>query len=126
MLRNPKLRTSINALDAFTVSGRSSASLLTVWGGLEQLFAPSQGELRFRTAAYISSYLEDAGPRRYKLYREVLQLYNDRSSAAHSAKESEIEPLVQSWIILRNAVIRMIDDERIPDQQYLEKKLFGV
>ena len=66
--RHPKLLTAIKACDGCRVRARTSASLLAAWGAIEQLFAPSTGELRFRVAANLATYLEPRGPRRLATY----------------------------------------------------------
>ncbi len=121
---NTKFCSAFKAFDLATIRGRVSASMLSLWGGLEQLFAPSAGELRFRVAALLASYLEDPGSSRYEIYKTILKLYNERSIAAHTAQEVETKPFVDTYIIMRNALIRMIDDEKIPTQQDLEHRLF--
>jgi hypothetical protein len=121
---NSMLRTAIKAFDSATVHGRTSASLLALWGGLEQLFAPSPGELRFRVAALLASYLEPPGTARFELYKRILKLYNDRSVAAHTAEEIETAPLVHSYVLMRNALVRMIDENKVPSQPDLEALLF--
>jgi hypothetical protein len=99
--------------------------MLALWGGLEQIFAPSAGELRFRVAALLGSYLEDPGPARHELYKQVLEPYNERSIAAHTAQDVDIQPLVRTYVIMRNALVRMIDEGKIPKQSDLESLLFA-
>jgi hypothetical protein len=41
-----------------------------------------------------------------------------------AADTAEIATLVQSFVILRNALVRMIDDGTVPSQADLEKRLF--
>jgi hypothetical protein len=123
---NPRFYGAFKAFDSATVRGRASASMLAIWGGLEQLFAPSAGELRFRVAALLASYLETPGPSRLELYKQVLKLYNERSIAAHTAQDVETGPLVQTYVIMRNALVRMIDEEKVPTQADLESMLFCV
>ncbi|MFC0218053.1 hypothetical protein ACFFJ7_06590 [Pseudochelatococcus lubricantis] len=118
------LNMALRAADACTVRGRPASALLTVWGALEELFAPSRAELRFRVSAHIAAYLEAAGPKRLELFKTVADLYNARSKAAHSAQDAEVAVLVQSFVILRNALIRMIDEGIVPTQIDLEKRLF--
>ncbi|MGV6872570.1 hypothetical protein ACUSIJ_07740 [Pseudochelatococcus sp. B33] len=118
------LNMALRAADACTVRGRPASALLTVWGALEELFAPSRAELRFRVSAHIAAYLEAAGPKRLELFKTVADLYNARSKAAHSAQDAEVAALVQSFVILRNALIRMIDEGIVPTQIDLEKRLF--
>ena len=123
---NPKFFGALKAFDSSTVRGRASASMLALWGGIEQLFAPSAVELRFRVAALLASYLEPPGSVRLKLYKQVLKLYNERSLAAHTSKEVEAGPLVETYVIMRNALVRMIDEEKVPTQSELESLLFCV
>ena len=122
--RNPKVYAAFKAFDLATVRGRTSASLLALWGGLEQLFAPSAGELRFRVAALLASFLESPGTARLDLYKLILKLYNERSAAAHTAQQVETGPLVQTYVIMRKALVQIIDKQRVPTQAELETMLF--
>jgi hypothetical protein len=75
--------------------------LLSIWDAIEQLFAPTPGELRFRVASYLSSFLTVPGEKRYKLYKDILKLYNDRSAAAHTSKDIDYQPLIESFVHMR-------------------------
>jgi hypothetical protein len=121
---NSKFYTAIKAFDSATIEGRSSASLLALWGSIEQLFAPSPGELRFRVSSLLASYLEPQGSARLSLYREILKLYNERSVAAHTAQQIDTDALVGTYVLMRNALARMIDENAVPTQDQLEKLLF--
>lgn len=123
--QNPKFYSVLKAFDLATLRGRASSSLLAMWGGLEQIFAPSPGELRYRVAALMASYLEGHGAKRLSLYREILKLYNERCVAAHTAQEVEIAPLVQTYVIMRNVLVRMIDTNQVPTQVDLETLLLS-
>jgi hypothetical protein len=126
MMRNcPPFRMALRAADNCTVQGRPASALLTVWGALEEIFAPSRAELRFRVSAHIAAYLEPVGQTRLELFKIVLDLYNARSKAAHTAQDAEVSAVVQSYVILRNTLIRMIDEGVVPTQAQLEKRLFG-
>lgn len=118
------LNTALRAADACTIRDRPASALLMAWGALEELFAPSRAELRFRVAAHIAAYLEPVGPKRLELFKTVADLYNARSKAAHTAQDAELSTLLQSFVILRNALIRMIDEGSMPVQADLEKLLF--
>lgn len=124
MNQNPKLYSALKSFDGATLRGRASSSLLAMWGAIEQIFAPSAGELHFRVAALMASYLEPQGTSRLELYKEILKLYNERSIAAHTAKEIETGPLVQTYVLMRNALIKMIDANQVPTQANLETLLF--
>lgn len=119
----PPLSMALRAADACTVRGRRASALLTAWGALEELFAPSRAELRFRVSAHIAAYLEPVGPKRLELFKTVADLYNARSKAAHTAQDAEVAALVQSFVILRNALVRMVDQGAVPTQADLEKRL---
>lgn len=124
--QEPKLRTAFSSFDHCTVRGRTSSSLLAVWGGLELLFSPSPpSELRFRLAAYIAAYLEPPGAKRLSRYKEVLRLYNARSKAAHAAEGPMYGDLLQSWVVMRNVLMQIVDEAHIPTQDELEDRLFG-
>lgn len=125
LISNPSFYSALKAFDAATVRGKTSSSLLALWGGLEQIFSPSPGELRFRVASTLAAYLEPQGESRLDLYKRVLKLYNERSVAAHTAKEMETGPLVETYVLMRNALVRMIDENVVPTQQDLEARLFG-
>jgi hypothetical protein len=125
MSRDRRFETTLKAFDLATVRGRSATSLLTLWGGIEQLFAPSAGELRFRVASFLASYLEPPGDRRYQCFKQLMKLYNLRSLAAHTAQEVEPAPVVETFVLMRNALVRMVDESRIPSQADLEALLFG-
>lgn len=122
---HPKLMTALLAWDACRMRAPVSQSLLTVWGALEQLFAPSSGELRYRVASNIATYLEPRGHQRLETYKQILKLYDARSVAAHTTKEVDRTVLIRSWIILRNAVVKMINEHRVPSQSDFEHLLFA-
>lgn len=126
MNKNLNFDSALRAFDSATIQGKTSSSLLSLWGAIEQLFSPSHGELRFRVSSNLAAYLEEPGDERYKLYKELLKLYNDRSAAAHTAKDIDQSPLVQTYVHLRNALLKMIQEEKIPTQKSLEASLFNI
>lgn len=75
-------------------------------------------------SAHIAAYLEPVGPKRLELFKTVAELYNARSKAAHTAQGAEVAALMQSFVILRNALVRMIDEGAIPTQADIESRLF--
>src|SRR3546814_14004559 len=58
-----------------------------------------------------------------ELFKTVADLYSARSEAAHTAQDADVAALIQSFVILRNALIRMIDEGAVPMQADLEKRL---
>jgi hypothetical protein len=124
LAQNNKFYTAIKAFDSATVSGRSSASMLALWGAIEQLFSPTRAELRFRVASLLASYLEREGEKRFELYKKVLKLYDVRSVAAHTAQEVDADSIVHTYVLMRNALAQMIDELTVPTQDDLERLLF--
>jgi hypothetical protein len=125
MKGDSRFDSAFRAFDLCTVRDRTSSSLLTVWGALETLFAPSAGELRYRVSSNIAAYLNPPGEKRLQVYREILELYNHRSTAAHTAKDADQSALLSSYVLMRNAIVRMVDDQHVPNQRELEQAIFS-
>lgn len=120
----PPLNRVLRAADICTVRGRPASALLAAWGALEELFAPSEAELRFRVSAHIAAYLEPVGAKRLELFKMVSDLYKARSKAAHTAQDVDVTSLLQSFLILRNALVRIVDEGVVPTRADLEERLF--
>ena len=125
MSRDTRFDSAFRAFDLCTIRGRTSSSLLTVWGALEQLFAPSTAELRYRVSSNIAAYLNPAGEERLTAFRRILNLYNHRSSAAHTAEDADQSALIESYVLTRNALVRMIENRHVPSQKELEEAIFS-
>jgi hypothetical protein len=115
-----KFRSVFQAFDAATIEGKRSSSLLALWGGLEQLF----GSGRYRIASLIAAYLAPPGEERLATYRRVLKLYDARSAAAHTANKADVGPLLETYVLMRNALVKIVDEGRVPAQDDLEGRLF--
>jgi hypothetical protein len=126
MKKNDKLNTAFRAFDSAAVRGKPGLSLISLWGGLEQLFLSSSAELRFRVSALIASYLSPIGPERLSLFKRILKLYDARSTAAHTANDIEMGQLVETYVMMRNALVKIIDENHVPSREELEAMLFGV
>jgi Apea-like HEPN len=99
--------------------------LISLWGALEAIFSPSTSELRFRVSALISSYLNPPGPNRLAHQKQIAELYDKRSAAAHGKSKHDSDDLVQTFELLRKVLIQIIRDGELPTRQHLENKLFG-
>lgn len=121
---NPLMQAAIDVCDESRVRRRSSHSMLAIWGALEHLFSPSKNELRHRVASNIATYLESRGQHRLDMYKEILKLYDQRSNAAHTTSKVETKFLIDSWVLLRNVLMKMILERKIPSQFDFEKALF--
>ena len=58
--------------------------------------------------------------------KRVLTFYNERSIAAHTSRDIEMAPLVETYVLMRNALVRMIADEKVPTASDLDALLFCV
>lgn len=123
--KHPKLHTAIRAYDYSTIHGNNASSMLAVWGGLESIFSTNHSELRHRISANLATYLEEAGKKRLTFYKKMLTLYDARSSAAHTATDVGQEALHESIIIMRNALVRILNSGVIPSKEMLEEELFS-
>ncbi|MBT1695904.1 hypothetical protein KK083_03385 [Fulvivirgaceae bacterium PWU4] len=121
---NPNFYSAFKAFDSTAEIGKVSSSLVTLWGAIEQLFSPNTGELKYRVSANLAAFLSARGTERLKLFKEISKLYNDRSTAAHTAKDVHHSPLVATWVHLRNALIKIIQDGKVPSQDDLERLIF--
>mgnify|MGYP003385128036 CR=1 FL=1 len=120
-----EFRLAVEALDQAHFVHDHALGVLLVWAALEGLFSPSRSELRFRTSALIASFLESPGAERRKLHREVTKLYDARSSAAHDRSSIDRAALMESMILLRRIIIKMISNCHVPSRDELEGLLFG-
>ncbi|HEY3697228.1 hypothetical protein [Phenylobacterium sp.] len=123
--QEPKLLTALQACDLSGVRGHGSASLLAIWGALEQLFAPARTELRYRVAANMACYLEPRGPDRLETFKRLQKLYDQRSAAAHGVVEPDKSVLTESWVLLRNALMKILQEGKVPRQDDFEALLFS-
>src|SRR5690606_28078809 len=95
---------AFQAFDSSSVAGKTSLVLITVWGALEQLFAPAKQELRFRVASNISAFLQPSGEERLKQHKQILKLYDARSRVAHSAQSIHSDSASESHSLLKRVL----------------------
>jgi len=103
----------------------TALTLISLWGALEAIFSPSTSELRFRVSALISSYLNPPGPQRLAHQKQIAELYDKRSAAAHGKRKHDGNDLLLTFELLRKVLIQIIRDGEMPTRQHLENKLFG-
>ncbi|KRB07987.1 hypothetical protein ASD86_09310 [Lysobacter sp. Root690] len=120
-----EFRIAIDALDTGQFIPNTGLSIVSMWGALEALFSPSTSELRFRVSALIAAYMEIPGASRHERQRTILKMYDKRSAAAHGKPTHNSDDLVQVLTLLREVVIKMIHEGRVPSKGELEVKLFG-
>ena len=121
---NPLLLASIEIYDDCRLRRHTSHSMLAIWGALEHLFSPSKTELRHRVSSNIAAFLEPRGEKRLEKYKEVLKLYDQRSTAAHTTTSIQPQHFMESWMLLRNVLLKIVLEMKVPAQADFENALF--
>jgi hypothetical protein len=119
-------RTAVFALDQMQFVKDRPLVLVSFWSALEGLFLMNAQELRFRLAAYLATYLQKPGPERMARYKKILTLYDHRSKAAHGKPRNDPRALGESYTLLRDVVVRIVEAKQIPTQEELETRLLGI
>ena len=125
MCKNNGFYLAFRAFDQSTFNTEPALALVSLWGALETLFSPSQVELKFRTSSMIAAFLEQPGNQRLEGYRHIQKLYDSRSKAAHGSGHDEGEAYKETFIVLRRALIKIIEANHLPNKKDLEALLFG-
>ncbi|WP_342619568.1 hypothetical protein [Rhodoferax sp. GW822-FHT02A01] len=116
------------AIDTFAMSmfiPNHGTTLVALWGALEALFSPSTSELRFRVSILLASYLHPPGEDRAKIQKEIYDLYDKRSAAAHGKPKHSFDHLVQTFNIMQVVLVRMIEENSVPTKAHLNDLLLG-
>ena len=117
------------AMEAFEMSTfipHHALTLVSLWGALEVLFSPSTSELRFRVSILIASYIHPPGKQRAETQKEIFDLYDKRSAAAHGKPKHNTDHLLQTFNILQQVLRRMIEENEVPSKSALNDMLLGV
>lgn len=98
--------------------------MVATWGALEGLFLDAKAELRFRVSALLAAYMEPRGKTRSAFQKRAAKLYDKRSAAAHGSSKHELTDLIESFYMLRDVLVRMIEAGKVPTTAELEAGLF--
>lgn len=123
--KSPEFALAKEAIDQGQFIQNTTLILVSLWGALEALFSPSTSELRFRISALIASFLEKPGPSRRELQKRVAKLYDKRSAAAHGRPKHDQQHLLETFNLLRNVLIKIIENGYVPNNEQLDIMLFG-
>jgi len=126
MGQHKTLNVAFRAVDSCASIPNPSLGLVLIWGALEALFVNSKAELSFRTSAAIASYLEPFGKARFDLHKQLTKLYSARSAAAHGSAKNVWDSYVETYSIVRRALLKMIGDNHVPSHDELEQGIFGL
>jgi hypothetical protein len=125
LTRSDDFNLAFQAVDSSIWSWNPALALVGTWGALERLFSASHQELGFRVSANIAAYLEPPGRGRFKLFKQVKALYDQRSKAAHGNGPGDAMPYSETYCIARRVLLKMIEARHVPDKKELEAILFG-
>lgn len=114
------------AIDQGQFIHNTALTLVSLWGALEALFSPSTSELRFRVSALIASFLEAPGPCRRERQKKIAKLYDKRSAAAHGRPKHDQQHLLDTFNLLREVLMKIIESGSVPSSDQLDSMLFGV
>ena len=123
--QNAAVSLAVEALDKGQFVQHSALTLVSLWGALEALFSPSNSELSFRVSSLIAAYLELPGPARATRQKAIAKLYQKRSAAAHGKPTHDSSHILQSFNLLREVLLKLLDEGRTPTMDELELRLFG-
>jgi len=116
---------AVEALSTGQFVSKTALTLIFLWAAIEALFSPSTSELKFRVSSLVAAYLEPPGDARAGLQRHVASLYDLRSAAAHGKPRHEQDHLLGSFDLLRRILTKMIEKQKVPSKDDLERTLFG-
>lgn len=100
----------------WTSSG--SLALVQLWGALQQLFATSRYHVTTKLSRRLAAFLSSTDGALSET--DVRMLYDVRSVAAHGQRAKDPEALYQTYGLLRSVLIKMIEEEHVPDGAELE------
>lgn len=121
----PEFDFAITTFDSSQSLPNTAMCLVSIWGAIEAIFSPHKAELAFRASSQLAAYLEPRGATRLAKQRQIAKLYQVRSAAAHGAPKHNSDELLQTYELLRMAIIRMIERREVPTRERLEELLFG-
>lgn len=103
-------------------------ALSSIWSGLESLFGVSQ-EVSHRVSLYLAILLTDDPTSRREIFQSAKKLYVLRSRAVHGdrvAREKLATAARESWNLLAEALIRIVELGYVPTGVQIEDAIFGL
>lgn len=122
--QSPEFRLALDVYLSGQFISNPAMVMVATWGALEALFLDTKAELRFRVSSLLAAYMEPRGKTRSAFQKKAAKLYDKRSAAAHGSAKHELPDLVDSFYVLRDVLIRMIEVGKVPTREELEARLF--
>lgn len=120
MASHENFNAAFQALDQSIWSFSPDLALVQIWGGLERLFTTARHRKTYQLTNRISAFLRPSGQIREDLARRILELYDFRSSAAHGSPSEQKGALYDSYAILRECAVAMIESKHVLSESELE------
>ncbi|WP_157499000.1 HEPN domain-containing protein [Lysobacter sp. Root604] len=124
LCESPEFCFALETFDNAQFIPNHAMMMVSLWGALEAIFARAKAELRYSVSSNIATFLTPRGPERLQKQKEVQRLYDGRSAAAHGPAKQSPDDLLQTFQLLRAAIVRMIEDKAVPTKNDLEEMLF--
>ena len=121
---SPKFSLAISAIDSCQTIPDSGLIIASLWASLEALFSPSNTELRFRISALIATFLEPPGEMRLARQKAIMKMYDRRSEVVHGNPKHDEHDVLELYKLLREILLKIIEDRVVPDKASLERSLF--
>jgi hypothetical protein len=125
MANSSAFNDAFQALDGAGAMPTRAVATLAIWGAFEHLFSPSKQELRFRVSTNIATFLESAGVQRLRLQKDIMKLYDIRSSVAHGIKAPPKDAWLETFSLAHRVLNRILEIGRVPTKEDLENALFA-
>jgi hypothetical protein len=116
---------AVAAMDAGQFERNTALTLVSLWGAMEAIFSGERSEVTFRLSSYMASYLSPVGSERGLLQKRIAKLYGKRSAAAHGLPNHQNEDLLDTFTLLRNVLMRIIEQGVMPTRENLDALLFA-
>lgn len=126
MQTSREFNVAVQAFDQSSFARDPTLALLLLWGGIEAIFSPAISELRFRISSNIAAFLEPPGKTRAETQQRTAKLYDARSAAAHGRREDAEAPLIETYALMRRALLKIIANRHVPTKSELDAILFCV
>jgi hypothetical protein len=125
MAKSSAFNDTFQALDGAGAMPTRAVATLAIWGAFEHLFSPGKQELRFRVSANMATFLEPAGTGRLNLQKDIMRLYDVRSSIAHGVKSPTNDAWLNTFSLANRILNKILVTGRVPTKDDLEYALFS-
>lgn len=126
MASNNSFNHAFQAFDSCRWCSTDDLATISLWGALERIFSDNNAELKFRASCFIASYLVSKGEDRISLFKSLSKLYCARSKAAHGNNPGNPQAFRDTYFILQRVLIKIIENNIVPNMTDLENLLFGI